>query len=94
MIFIFEKWFNRKLFCLLSFYRLISFLLSVFLIVLEAFQKLQTKTQLFNLSQLGDNCFTSCNGSRGLECVHLKAFMRSHGWLLEEINHSAVDLIT
>ena len=30
MIFIFEKWFNRNLFCVLSFYRSVSFLLSVF----------------------------------------------------------------
>lgn len=44
MIFIFEKWFNRNLFCVLSFYRSVSFLLSVFFIVLEAFQKLQAKT--------------------------------------------------
>ena len=41
MIFIFEKWFNRNLFCVLSFYCSVSFLLSVFL---EAFQKLQAKT--------------------------------------------------
>lgn len=59
-----------------------SFVGSYYLIffVLEAFQEItDLNAPVLVCHNLKKTVFTSCNVSRGFECIHLTAFMRGYG---------------